>query len=63
MKMNKLQLHVTAMNLTHIMLRETSQIQKNIFSIVSFLSSSKTLLISRLEMRVVVTFGEDREGP
>lgn len=50
------------MNLTHIMPRETSPTQKNIVCIVSFIPSSKTFLIQRLEMRIVVTFGEGRKG-
>lgn len=54
------------MNLTHIMPKERSPNRKNTFCIVSFIPSSKTFLISglemRIEMRTVVTFGEGREG-
>ena len=57
MKTNKLQLHATAKNLTHIMFRETSQTD----SVIQF--HFHQILTSRLEMRIAVTFREDREGP
>lgn len=49
------------MKLKHLMSRERSLIQKNIFCVASFITSIKTFLISQLEMRIVVTFGEGRE--
>lgn len=53
---NKLSLCVTGMNFTHTMSRERSPIQKNMLCIVLLITSSKTFLISGLEMRIVVTY-------